>query len=429
MMRSTLLYTCNHTGMHDVSYAAKFGVVAYDWSNAKSVWANQHPMNCEEVLTKQAEMVLAADPGIPGEQPRVWVYRNTIKALNWFSSVREKLDDPQYAGWFVKFKDYKGPQSNNSYHVPACDWYNNGTDPRCSGFYHDQEQTPNHPGGGKPYPASVKSGICDGQCDCGPVNPCGEYIFDHRIASFADWFINSYMLSSETLGHKPQPISLGWLDDSMSVRGPSEENPNFIADTGSTPQDMQDHVAAYTANMARLTDAVVGAGGFYMQLTQRGPQIRPIAADCYNDCGNVTPKQCAATLREDWCVAEPPAWKNAATYLMRPVQSSTNTNMTHGDEDGSGSIRVNPVSATQAAAQFLLTRGPYAWIGYFDWQTQGGISNWPRPPEWDTDYGAPDGPCSETGEGTGIFTRRWSKATVTWDCNEAKGTIVVKSGL
>ena len=48
-------------------------------------------MNCEEMLNTQAEMVLAKDPGIPGEQPRVWVYRNTIKALNWFTSVREKL--------------------------------------------------------------------------------------------------------------------------------------------------------------------------------------------------------------------------------------------------------------------------------------------------------------------------------------------------
>lgn len=62
------------------------------------VWAQSHPMDCEELLTTQAEMVLALDPGIPGEQPRVWVYRNTIKALNWFASVREKLDDPAYSG-------------------------------------------------------------------------------------------------------------------------------------------------------------------------------------------------------------------------------------------------------------------------------------------------------------------------------------------
>jgi hypothetical protein len=60
-----------------------------------------------------------------------------------------------------------------------CDWYDNGTAPRCSGFYHDQEQTPEHPGGGAPYRVD---GDCIEQCDCGGVNPCAEYIFDHRGA-------------------------------------------------------------------------------------------------------------------------------------------------------------------------------------------------------------------------------------------------------
>ena len=85
-------------------------------------------MNCEEMMTKQAEMVLAVDAGIEGEQPKVWIYRNTIKALNWFTSVREKLDDPAFAGWFVPFANYSGPQSNGSYNVPAC------TFEKCSGF-------------------------------------------------------------------------------------------------------------------------------------------------------------------------------------------------------------------------------------------------------------------------------------------------------
>ena len=52
-----------------------------------------------------------------------------------------------------------------------------------------EEQTPNHPGGGPAYPVD---GECFEQCDCGTVNPCGEYIFDHRGApvngqSFRDW--------------------------------------------------------------------------------------------------------------------------------------------------------------------------------------------------------------------------------------------------
>ena len=123
-----MLYTCNHSGYHDPHYAAQFGVVSYDWSNDKARWAQTKPMNCEEMLTKQAEMVLELDAGIEGEQPKVWIYRNTIKALNWFTSVRDKLDDADYADWFVPFANYSGPQSNGSYHVPAC------TFEKCSGF-------------------------------------------------------------------------------------------------------------------------------------------------------------------------------------------------------------------------------------------------------------------------------------------------------
>ena len=72
MFRSTVLYTCNNTGMHDVSHAVKFGTVVYDWSNAKALWANAHPMNSEELITKQAEAVMAADAGVAGQGPRVY---------------------------------------------------------------------------------------------------------------------------------------------------------------------------------------------------------------------------------------------------------------------------------------------------------------------------------------------------------------------
>lgn len=34
---------------------------------------------------------------------QVFVYRNVVKALNWFSSVRVLLDDPAYAGFFLRF--------------------------------------------------------------------------------------------------------------------------------------------------------------------------------------------------------------------------------------------------------------------------------------------------------------------------------------
>jgi hypothetical protein len=161
--RSTIVMPCNTSGVsaEGVEQATRYGVAMLDSSNAKDEWANARPMSAQELLTKQAELVLAAEPGIPGEQPRVWVYRNQIKALNFFSSVREKVDDPDYAGWFVHFKGYEGAASNHSYGkmAPAC------TFAKCSPLWHDQYQTPCsfHP---SPLGAPG-DGSCAAECDCG----------------------------------------------------------------------------------------------------------------------------------------------------------------------------------------------------------------------------------------------------------------------
>ena len=72
MYRSTFLYVCNTSGFHNVSEAVRFSTVVCDWSNAKALWANAHPMSSEELITKQAEMVYADRPGRPGFAPRVW---------------------------------------------------------------------------------------------------------------------------------------------------------------------------------------------------------------------------------------------------------------------------------------------------------------------------------------------------------------------
>lgn len=46
-------------------------------------------MDCEERLTTQVAMTTAASPST-----KVWVYRNSILALPWYTSVRVKLEDP-----------------------------------------------------------------------------------------------------------------------------------------------------------------------------------------------------------------------------------------------------------------------------------------------------------------------------------------------
>ena len=65
-------------------------------------------------------------------------------------------------------------------------------------------------------------------------------------------------------------------------------------------------------------------------------------------------------------------------------------------------------------ANFLLTRGTYAWLGH-GWR--GCSRTYLFPLQLHADYGEPSGRCQETASGSGVFTREWSKATVQMDCN------------
>ena len=53
----------------------EFGIVSYDWSNAKAQWAASKPMDCEERLLQQATMTKQLNPA-----SHVFVYRNVVKA-------------------------------------------------------------------------------------------------------------------------------------------------------------------------------------------------------------------------------------------------------------------------------------------------------------------------------------------------------------
>ena len=128
-------------------------------------------MDDEEMLFKQVQMTAAATEGTT-----VWVYRCSVYAYPWYTSVRTILDDPAYSDWFVDFKK-EGP-----WHSPKCD--HNFKPPKCSDHYHMQEQTPGFPHG---------DGDCAAPgCDCGK-HPCGFYLFNHSSTttvkgqSFQDW--------------------------------------------------------------------------------------------------------------------------------------------------------------------------------------------------------------------------------------------------
>jgi len=111
-------------------------------------------MDDEKKLQDQVEMSVAASAAM-GLNQSVWVYRGSMWAYPWYENVRKTLDDPAYSDWYIKFKPV-GP-----YYSSKCD--NNYSPPKCSDYYHNQEQSPGYPTGDGNCPAP--------NCDCGVV-PC-----------------------------------------------------------------------------------------------------------------------------------------------------------------------------------------------------------------------------------------------------------------
>jgi hypothetical protein len=189
----------------------------------------------------------------------------------------------------------------------------------------------------------------------------------------------------------------------MTLTGPTEMDKNFISDTGLSPEQMQDQVSAYHDNMNRLHRAALEAGGYtWFMITGRGPGVRHL--------GPTDSARCAAQLRP-YCTGDigttPGPWSQAHMYIVQPADVIAN--------------------ATSYTAEFLISRGPFAWIGY-SWLGCDG-TDWPRPELWDADYGSePAAPCLETGNDTRVFTRRFAHATVEWDCVAARGVITMANG-
>merc|ERR1712232_1120269 len=77
----------------------------------------------------------------------------------------------------------------------------------------------------------------------------------------------------------------------------------------------------------------------------------------------------------------------------------------------------------QDLANFLLTRGEYAWLGHA-WK--GCSHRYPFPAALNLDYGEPTEICRETSEGSGVFVREWTKASIEMDCNTYAPTITMK---
>eukprot|EP00035_Acanthoeca_spectabilis_P011791 m.208344 g.208344 ORF g.208344 m.208344 type:complete len:364 (+) comp15448_c0_seq22:435-1526(+) len=322
--------------------------------------------------------------------------RNLVKALPWFGTVRTKMSDPAYAGFFIPFATAALPNGTvPGANVPSCDTHYNPA--RCSHLYHDQVQTPQYPDG-----RGWLDGSCRAPCDCGAV-PCGEYVFDHRNGSaLTTWILDEYFGGSSGLGN---PNIDGFMIDDQWLPqhgrngsipgGPSEMDRDAVRDMGLSQDDVRDIFEAWQSNMAAVIDLVSTRGGWTFSQLQAGQSTIPTSEAA-----------CAAQFQAA-CTPEGTASGQSGVSLYSLSDNHTNT------------AKVNNL------AVFLLTRGPYAYIGH-GWE---GLctADYSIPEEFAMDHGTPLNNCSETAPGSGIFTREWTKATVTVSCPTLSGSIRMKT--
>jgi hypothetical protein len=204
MSESTVVMPCNYTGLYDYDAypsLAEFGLVDYDWSNAKKTWVDQSPMDCDGMLVQQAARNKAQNP-----TAKVFVYRNIVKALPWYTQVRKLLQNRSHWGWFIPYQGCLDAATGEY----TCKNNATGEIDATANLYHDEEQTPGWTGGGNGGPDGVCNGDIkgnnasgptqSGRCDCGVGVSCGEYLWDHRNGSSLTTWLTQYYIGSKEYG-------------------------------------------------------------------------------------------------------------------------------------------------------------------------------------------------------------------------------------
>lgn len=331
------------------------------------------------------------------------VYRNTVKALSWFSHVREKLLDPAYASWFLRF-GVTNPQT------PACDTAY--AVPLCSNLYHDQMQTPQF--------STIddgQNGTCYAPCDCGGV-PTGEYLWDLRNSSAREYILEN-ILGPTALGNAN--ITGLYLDDywvnvqeainpegnqplwgycsHSPIGGPSEIHWKCVDDMQLTQTDVNDLTTAWQLSFSTFFDVMDDAGA--LAYSSFNFISTPNAAIMNSNLANL----CADGV-------------NSAIYISmlmllfttEPECCPVNRNTTL-------------LQFSQDLVYFQLVRGPWAWLGY---GYEFCAAKYEMPAELFLNYGSPMGTCTTTAPG--VYAREFEHSTAVFDTNTYKGEIIMKAG-
>jgi hypothetical protein len=251
-------------------------------------------------------------------------------------------------------------------------------------------------------------GSCDLPCNCG-VNPCGEFLFNQSAGpDFTSWFVNEYFLGADGLANPnvsgfyiddgwantSQPI-LPWMPaegfcDHSPIGGATEEDLHCVDDMGLVQSDTTAITDAWRSNMEAVESALQANGGWAWSMFTSVAGA-PNQSECANWFRSTGPRYNTSALFFQWT--------NSSAEVLPAVPQDT--------------------------AAFLLVRGPYAWVGYA-WLgcTSDSVPGFGKPWPYvipdllnSMDVGTPLGPYGETAPGSGVFTRRYTGVTVSFDCN------------
>lgn len=184
------------------------------------------------------------------------------------------------------------------------------------------------------------------------------------------------VISDDNWGENPHSAT---FNKSECNWGPSEIEQHCLIDMDLDEEEVADITAAWKETMTAVYTAVLDHGGFSW------PSFSG---------GGITAANCASELRAS---CKPDAYQQTSAMMFEVALAD------HGPS--------NLTQPTQDLAAFLVSRGPYAWIGT-SWVgceptngVEGGRINqtYARPAEWDVDYGTPNGLCSEVAGKTGAL--------------------------
>jgi hypothetical protein len=183
---------------------------------------------------------------------------------------------------------------------------------------------------------------------------------------------------------------------------------------GMSTADVTAMIAAWNANQDAWREKIVASGKFEWFLFYGGQQTA-------NGWNQTDPAVTCLSFHRSNCGPSAPSQNGTMFFGFSRVTHQhawyPNGTLPFGDQD---------------IASFLISRGPYGYIGY-GWTGCADATHpftWPEKLDWD--YGVPTDFCTEgtadvidpvtgmsTAEvaGNGVFTRHWSKATIQMDCN------------